>query len=116
MGWKSSTFNSHIYNRETGILIPLFNEGLVTAIPQLLLNHHISKEDLSERIRLFYVALTRARESMIFFIEESDDPYMTEINDETIIDYSIRRTFKSYYDIVSSIKHHFRNKTRNEDE
>ena len=60
------------------------------------------KEDISEKIRLFYVALTRAKEKMIMFLPEKED--LTEIkNVDGVILESIRYKYNSIASMLYSI-------------
>ena len=51
---------------EYGIHLPVYDGGKTTAVNKELSNKIIKNKILSERIRLFYVAVTRAREKIIF--------------------------------------------------
>ena len=91
-----------IYLKDFPIYIPSYNEGIKDNIIKLLIKDCLEKEDISEKIRLFYVGLTRAKEKMIFLLPNK------ETNDEqkengVIID-SIRYNYKSFADILYSIK------------
>lgn len=61
------------------------------------------KEEISEKIRLFYVALTRAKESMIMVLPKSE---IKDINKESngALDISVRLKYKSFADIMYSVK------------
>ena len=64
--------SSILYDEKLGIVTPYFNEGIGETIYKYLARENYVKEEISEKIRLFYVALTRSREKMIllFPIEE----------------------------------------------
>ena len=65
-----------------------------------LLKKKYLKEEISEKIRLFYVALTRAKEKMILV-----SPTIEEINDNNdIVSNNIRLAYTSFLDILNSIK------------
>ncbi|MGN1295150.1 MAG: UvrD-helicase domain-containing protein, partial [Bacilli bacterium] len=55
-------------SKEFGLFLPLTSKK--TSPIKVGNNIYESREDLSEKIRLFYVALTRAREKMIFVLPE----------------------------------------------
>ncbi len=63
------------FHLDYGILLPsVTQEEEVKTIREVLLKEKIEEEEISEKIRLFYVALTRAREKMIIVcpkVEES---------------------------------------------
>ena len=73
---KDEYKSSVLFSDEYGIIIPDFttNNKLIT---KTLLNNSLLKEDISERIRLLYVALTRAREKMIIVMPEVEE--ITEV-------------------------------------
>ena len=74
----SSEFNmqdlnsSILYDDKFGIITPYFYEGIGDTFYKYLVRKNYLKEEISEKIRLFYVALTRSREKMILIypIEE----------------------------------------------
>ncbi len=82
------------------IYIPIFDEGVKETVIKLLIKEIINEEDISEKIRLFYVALTRAKEKMIFILPKKEQP---EIKQNDIILDSIRLKYKSLADILYSI-------------
>ena len=91
-----------IYNDKYG-LISLYKDKEVlknTIIKPLLKNEYL-KEEVSEKLRLLYVALTRAREKMIFVgtLEENILAY----KDNSIINNSTRLSYMSFKDILDSI-------------
>ena len=91
-----------IYEKDSPIYIPIFNDGLKENVTKLLIKEKMKKEDISEKIRLFYVALTRAKEKMIFLLPENDNPYEQK-NENGIITNTIRFKYKSFADIFYSI-------------
>lgn len=71
-----------LYDKEYGILCPYYEEGIRETIVKTLVKERYVQEEISEKIRLFYVALTRAKEKIIFvcpsFLEEIS-PKMKEV-------------------------------------
>lgn len=71
----SSTFNSQdlkthfIYDDEYGIICPYFHDGINDTILKDLYKHKTLQEDLSEKVRLLYVALTRCKEQFILLLD-----------------------------------------------
>ena len=63
------------FDSDYGIVTPYIDEGINATIYKLLFKEKYIKEEIGERIRLFYVAMTRAKEKMIFVtsLNESDD-------------------------------------------
>ncbi|MGN1338219.1 MAG: UvrD-helicase domain-containing protein [Candidatus Coprovivens sp.] len=86
-----------------GIITPYFNEGINELVTKYIYKYHYLEEEVGEKIRLFYVALTRAREQMIVLlpkIEEEDN----DLEENNTINSSIRRNYLSFADIMNSIK------------
>ena len=54
-----------MYNNKYGIITPYFDEGIGKTFVKYLLKNDYLSEEISEKIRLFYVALTRAKEKFI---------------------------------------------------
>ena len=85
-------FNDHI-------VIPYINGYFRKTMDYYLLKNNYIKEEISEQIRLFYVALTRAREKMIIVVSSKDKNNLIENN---IV--MGRLNYRSFEDIISSIK------------
>lgn len=62
------------FHREYGIYIPFADEGKSDTIVKSLTVRSLMREDISEKIRLLYVAMTRTREKMIFLMKEKEYP------------------------------------------
>ena len=92
-----------IYDNTYGIITPIENEGLENIITKDIIKSNYIKEDISERIRLLYVALTRAKEKMIIVGNfEDDNSYSLEVNG--VIENRIRNKYRSFKDIILSIR------------
>lgn len=92
-----------IFSNNYGIITPLFKEGICETIIKELYTDDFYLEEVSEKIRLFYVALTRAKEKMIFVIPNKDGINFKK-NEEGIISKNIRKKYRSFLDIILSIK------------
>lgn len=88
-----------LYDSEYGIITPFFNEGIGEVITKKLLKIRFIKEEISEKIRLFYVALTRTREHMIFVLPSSEE----DLNIKDIVDNQVRLEYRSLADIINSL-------------
>lgn len=53
------------YSEKYGIITPYYNEGIGKTFIKMLYKENYINEEISEKIRLFYVALTRAKEKII---------------------------------------------------
>ena len=93
--------NKVIFSNELGIITPYYDDGIAHTIYQELFKKQFQNDEISEKIRLFYVALTRAKEKMIFVLPMNDT---NEEYQENIVDKSIRRKYKSFSDILESIR------------
>lgn len=81
------------------IIIPYIDGYYRKTIYYYLLKDKYMKEEISEQIRLFYVALTRAREKMIIVGEMEDKNTLKE--NHLVLD---RLNYRSFKDILCSIK------------
>ncbi len=89
-----------IFNKEYGIITPFYKEGIGTTILKDLLKHKYNIDNISEQIRLFYVALTRSREKIIIVTSLDEiDKY-----NSNLVDISERCKYNSFLSILNSIK------------
>lgn len=84
------------------LYIPTFNEGIKENIVKLIIKEKMKTLDISEKIRLFYVALTRAKEKMIMFLPITDDLDERKNADGLVIN-TIRYNYSSFADFLNSI-------------
>lgn len=84
------------------ISTPVVREGIKDSILKLLIKEELSSKDVSEKIRLFYVALTRAREKMIFFLPQKENLVERKDENDVVIN-SIRYHYQSIADMFYSI-------------
>src|SRR5574344_71693 len=92
--------DSFIFDDKYGIIIPFYNDGIGDTVLKTLFKNKYNLDDISERIRLFYVAVTRAKEKMIMVTSLDDDDI--QIRDK--VDDSIRIKYNSFLSIMNSIK------------
>ena len=88
-----------LYDNKYGILTPYFKEGIGTTFIKTLIKNNYEMEEISEKIRLFYVALTRAKEKMIMVIPEFKKPLKQNI----VVNDIVASKYRSFYDFISSI-------------
>lgn len=101
----SNTFNirdlkeKFIYDQKYGFIVPFYDEGISQTIYKQLLKEEYLKEEISEKIRLFYVALTRCKEKMIMIAS------MGEETEETldIVSDDEKMKYRSFLHILKSI-------------
>jgi len=65
-------YERFMYYDKYGIICPYYKEGIGELFTKDLVKDDYLKEEISEKIRLLYVALTRAREKMIIVTSFSD--------------------------------------------
>ena len=94
--------NKYSYDDKYGIIIPYKDEFLYNTIYHTISYKNYVRENISERIRLFYVALTRAKEKMIFILPSNNKENNSYIND--IVDDSIREKYNSFASIMYSLE------------
>ncbi len=88
-----------MYDKKYGILTPFFKEGIGTLFTKELIKNNYYLEEISEKIRLFYVALTRAKEKMIMVIPS----FKKECEAKKEVDFLIGIKYRSFYDFINSI-------------
>jgi ATP-dependent helicase/nuclease subunit A len=93
------------YNKEMGIITPIFDEGIRDIFYKNIIKENYYLEEISEKIRLFYVALTRAKEKMIMVCDLNDENDNKK-NKDGLIDNNIRLRYRSFLDILLSIKNY----------
>lgn len=98
--------DNFIFDNTYGIIVPYFDEGIGKTIYKELLKEKYKLEEVSEKIRLFYVALTRAKEKMIMLLPLNEKEMF--ISNSSIIDKSIRKNYKSFMDIFNSIENYIK--------
>ena len=83
-----------LFDNKYGIIVPYFKEGIAKTFYNILFRENYMKEEISEKIRLFYVGLTRCREKMIV---------VAPIQDKTMNDFSKKLGYRSFLDILNSV-------------
>ena len=87
------------YYDKYGMIIPFYKDNMNDTFIKELVKQDYIKEEISEKIRLFYVGLTRAREKMIIVtsLKYSEEPF----NELSKMKYrSFRDILNSIYDVV----------------
>ncbi|MEG2511414.1 MAG: UvrD-helicase domain-containing protein [Bacilli bacterium] len=91
-----------VYDKNFGIIVPYFKEGIGETINKPLLKEAYLIDEVSEKIRLFYVAMTRAKEKMILILPEGDNNNEEDLDNE--IDLNTKLKYNSFMSIINSIK------------
>ncbi len=90
--------NKFSYDEDYGIIIPCKDKFIKNTIYHNLSYKNYIKENISERIRLFYVALTRAKEKLIFLLPKKDGEEVSTFDPDA------RLKYKSFADILYSLE------------
>ena len=98
-----------IFDNKYGIITPFFKEGIDSTILKDLLKVKYTLENISEEIRLFYVALTRVKEKMII-VTSLDSNYGTP---NSLVSNNIRLKYNSFLSILNSISGNLTNYIKN---
>ena len=88
-----------------GFIFPVINEGVKPTILKELYKIEYMNEEISERIRLLYVALTRAKENLIF-VTDLDE---SEANHVDVVSENMKMRYSCFKDILESIKYYLKN-------
>lgn len=93
------------YDNHFGIVPSLNNEGVTSTFIKPLAKNDYVKENISERLRLFYVALTRSKEKMIILtdLSKGTDEYIHDLVDD-----NVRLNYKCFNDVLCSVKNNLK--------
>ncbi len=92
-----------MFDNKYGIISPVFDEGIDSTIYKELVKDNYIKEEISEKIRLFYVGLTRAKEKMILVCDLDKDTTYNKKENGVLKDIS-RIKYRSFKDMILSVK------------
>jgi len=95
--------DNFLYDKKYGIVTPYYKDGVGDTIYKPLIKENYLKEEISEKIRLFYVALTRAKEKMIILCDLNGEETKNK-NDSGVIEDIVRLRYRSFSDIIMSIQ------------
>ena len=98
---KSDTTDMVICDKDYGISLPVLdkNHGIISTFNKEIIKNSINKKDIAEKIRLLYVALTRAEEQIILVYPEP-----TNTSNVSPISNGTKLTWTSFYDMLNSNK------------
>lgn len=115
MAWASKK-EGYRFDDEYGLIIPSVSEGLINTFASFVSDQANSKEALSERLRVLYVALTRAREAMVITHPDDNNTLSEELQydeaTEKVYDV-LRSMYRSYHDVIHSMVHLFKDQVIN---
>lgn len=93
--------NKFYYDNTLGFITPYVRNGIHSTVVKLMLKNKYILEEISERLRLFYVALTRAREKMIIVGEFDKNELAYKV--EGVVDRETRSSYRKFTDMLNSI-------------
>ncbi|MGD9909926.1 MAG: UvrD-helicase domain-containing protein [Candidatus Izemoplasmatales bacterium] len=94
-----------LFDQAYGLYIPPYMNGFYDSAVKLLMDRRSKESFLSEQIRLFYVALTRAKEKIIFIVDESKMKPMTLYKDSFgVILPSTREKISSFSTLLAMVE------------
>ncbi len=93
--------NKFYFSSDYGILAPYIDGGPQNTILKTLLKTKYLHEEISEKLRLFYVALTRAREKMILVTQL--EPNLLSFKSNGVINDVTREKYLSFSDMLNSV-------------
>ena len=88
-----------LFDNDYGIVLPKVDKYYKDTILKTLIKERTKKEEISERIRLLYVAVTRAKEEMIFVTPKMEEEKLVD----NLVPNYIRRKYGSFLSIMNSI-------------
>ncbi len=91
--------NRFMFDKKYGFIMPYYKEGIGETFLKTLVKNNYYEEEIAEKIRLFYVALTRAKEKMIMIMPEIKNKHKVTKQ----ISYSEGIKYRSFYDFMTSI-------------
>lgn len=106
---KSDLNDRFLFDQDLGIIMPTFNDGLEPTFYKSLMSYNYINEDISERLRVLYVALTRAKEKMIIvnpIFDKNTRPLPRNAND--VVNILERQKYKCFEDVMMSLKEDLR--------
>ena len=92
-------------SEEYGISLPFFDKeyGVSSMFNKTLFKNNAVKKDIAEKIRLFYVALTRVEEKMILVYPMEPKECLDCSDQEKVISSQIRTEWKTFADMLNAI-------------
>ena len=88
-----------LFDNTYGIILPMVTDFYKDTILKTLVKEKTKQEEVSEKIRLFYVALTRAKEKMIMVTEKIEE----QMESSGLVSSAIRSKYNSFLSIIKSI-------------
>ncbi len=111
--FNRSNLSKFDFDLTLGFLMPFEDEGLNKSCLYALKNDMDLKEDLSERLRVLYVALSRAKDKLIVPIIPKETEFIVQYDKQDIMLEGDRLLgIKTYHDIFLFLKDRLKNHTK----
>ena len=94
-----------IVDKKYGLIVPSNLEEIDNSLLKEMYKYDFNREEISEKIRLFYVALTRAREQMIIVLPDKETRTL-EKNNDGVIEEIRRLSFNKLSSFIYGIKNY----------
>ena len=88
------------YKDQYGIVLPRVDEYYNDTFIKEMIKAKEKKDEISERMRLLYVALTRTREKIVIVLPKIEKE---EYGNDSFVETRIRNKYSSFYDMIKSI-------------
>ncbi len=95
-----------LYSIKYGLVCSIESEGIYPTFVKELVKNEFYNEEISEKIRLFYVALTRAKEKMLFILPKNSK--MNLVNTKSIIPNFQRIKARSFADFLYLLNNYYK--------
>lgn len=90
-----------LFDETYGIITPFYQEGIAPTIYKALIKYHYLLDEISEKIRLFYVALTRCKEKMIMVTSLDEEEEELQIGE--VVEDAKRMQYRCFRDMLNSV-------------
>lgn len=94
-----------IVDKKYGLIVPSNLEEIDNSLLKEMYKYDFNREEVSEKIRLFYVALTRAREQLIIVLPDKETRTL-EKNNDGVIEEIRRLSFNKLSSFIYGIKNY----------
>lgn len=94
-----------IVDKKYGLIVPSNLEEIDNSLLKEMYKYDFNREEVSEKIRLFYVVLTRAREQMIIVLPDKETRTL-EKNNDGVIEEIRRLSFNKLSSFIYGIKNY----------
>ncbi len=101
-GFRRTTMKNYAYDTCFGAVMPHDDEGLRESFLFDVHKARLKADDVSERLRVLYVALTRAKELCVLPYLKKPEAAPWHTDEEGVVKAFERREYGSYHEVISS--------------